>query len=70
LLAITVFTLAGCLLLQHRGSSRLGVWGSGFLMASLATTLVIVARGIIPNFWSIIVGNALLAAAYPRNAGD
>ena len=70
LLAITVFTpaLAGCLLLlswlQHRRVSALALWGSGFITASVATTLIIVLRGTIPNFWSIIVGNALLAAAY------
>jgi diguanylate cyclase (GGDEF)-like protein len=70
LLAIAVFTpaLAGCLLLlswlQHRSVVALGVWGSGFLMSSFATTLIVIARGIIPNFWSIVVGNALLAAAY------
>ena len=40
------------------------MWGSGFLTASIATTLIIVARGTIPDFWSIVVGNALLAAAY------
>jgi len=70
LLAITVFTpaLAGCLLLlswlQHRRVSALALWGSGFIIASVATTLIIVLRGTIPNFWSIIVGNALLSAAY------
>jgi diguanylate cyclase (GGDEF)-like protein len=36
----------------------------GFITASVATTLIIVLRGTIPNFWSIIVGNALLSAAY------
>ena len=70
LLAITVFTpaLAGCLLLlswlQHRRVSALALWGSGFITASVATMLIIVLRGTIPNFWSIIVGNALLSAAY------
>jgi diguanylate cyclase (GGDEF)-like protein len=70
LLAMTVFTpvLAGCLLLlswlQHRSIVALALWGSGFITASIATTLIIVARGTIPDFWSIIVGNALLAAAY------
>jgi diguanylate cyclase (GGDEF)-like protein len=68
--AIAVFTpaLAGCLLLlswlQHRKVTALAVWGSGFIIASVATTLIIVLRGEIPNFWSIVVGNALLAAAY------
>jgi diguanylate cyclase (GGDEF)-like protein len=70
LLAITVFTpaLAGCLLLlswlQHRKVTALALWGSGFITASIATTLIIVLRGTIPNFWSIVVGNALLSAAY------
>ena len=70
LLAVTVFTpaLAGCLLLlswlQHRKVTALALWGSGFITASVATTLIIVLRGTIPDFWSIIVGNALLAAAY------
>ena len=70
LLAITVFTpaLAGCLLLlswlQHRRVTALALWGSGFITASVATTLIIVLRGTIPNFWSIIVDNALLSAAF------
>jgi diguanylate cyclase (GGDEF)-like protein len=70
LLAITVFTpaLAGCLLwlswLRHRRIVALAVWGSGFIVASVAATLIIVARGTISNFWSIIVGNSLLAVAY------
>lgn len=69
-MAITVFTpaLAGCLLLlswlQHRNVGALALWGTGFVTISIATALVIVARGTIPDFWSIIVGNALLAAAY------
>jgi diguanylate cyclase (GGDEF)-like protein len=70
LLAIAVITpaLAGCLLLltwlQHRRVNALVLWGSGFISASVATMLIIVARGTIPDFWSIVVGNALLAAAY------
>jgi hypothetical protein len=66
LLAMVVFTpaVAGCLLLlswlQHPRQLALGVWGSGFLTASVAATLVVVGRGVIPNFWSIIVGNPSL----------
>jgi len=69
-LAITVFTptLAGCLLLlswlQHRTIFALARWGSGFLIAAVATTLIIIARGTIPDFWSIVIGNALIALAY------
>jgi diguanylate cyclase (GGDEF)-like protein len=70
LLAMMVFTpaLAGCLLLfswlQHRKVTALALWGLGFITASIATTLIIVCRGAIPDFWSIVVGNALLATAY------
>ena len=60
--------LAGGLLLfswlQHRRVIALALWGWGFITASVATTLIIVARGTIPDFWSIVVGNALLATAY------
>jgi diguanylate cyclase (GGDEF)-like protein len=70
LLAITVFTpaLAGCLLLlswlQHRKVTALAIWGFGFITAAVATTVIIVLRGRIPDFWSIIAGNALLTGAY------
>ena len=69
LLAITVFTsgLAGCLLLlswlQHRMVLALALWGSAFIVAAIATTLII-ARNSIPDLWSIVIGNAMLAAAY------
>jgi diguanylate cyclase (GGDEF)-like protein len=70
LLAIVVFTpaLAGCLLLlswiQHRRQPALGVWAAGFFTASIAAALIVVARGEIPNFWSVVVGNAVLAVSY------
>jgi diguanylate cyclase (GGDEF)-like protein len=70
LLAIAVSTpvLAGGLLLlswlQHRRIVALAWWGSGFIVASIATAIAVLARGAIPDFWSIVVGNALLAAAY------
>jgi diguanylate cyclase (GGDEF)-like protein len=69
LLAITVFTsgLAGGLLLlswlQHRRIFALALWGSAFIIAAIATTLII-ARGTISDFWSIVIANAILAAAY------
>jgi diguanylate cyclase (GGDEF)-like protein len=70
LLAIVVFTpaLAGCLLLlswiQHRRQPALGVWAVGFFTASIAAALIVVARGEIPNFWSVVVGNTILAVSY------
>jgi len=42
----------------------LALWASGFIIASVATTLIIVLRGEVPNIWSIVLGNELLAAAY------
>jgi diguanylate cyclase (GGDEF)-like protein len=68
--AFVVFipALAGGLLLlswfQHPRQVALGVWGFGFLTASGAATLIVVARGVIPDFWSIVVGNAVLSLAY------
>jgi hypothetical protein len=70
LLAITVFTsgLAGCLLLlswlQHRRIFALALWGSAFIIAAIATVLIVIARGAVPDLWSIVIGNAILAAAY------
>jgi NMT1/THI5 like len=70
LLAITAFTsgLAGCLLLlswlQHRRIFALALWGSAFVIAAIATVLIVIARGNVPDFWSIVIGNAILAAAY------
>jgi diguanylate cyclase (GGDEF)-like protein len=69
LLAITVFSsaVAGCLLLlswlQHRSVTALALWGIAFLIAAVATALL-AARGFIPDIWSIVIANALLAAAY------
>jgi diguanylate cyclase (GGDEF)-like protein len=67
-LAVVTPALTGCLLLlswlQHRRVTALALWGVGFINASVATTLIIVLRGTISDFWSIIVGNALLAATY------
>lgn len=69
LFAVTILTsaVAGCLLLlswlQSREVMALAYWGAGFLLGSLATGLL-TARGAIDDFWSIDVGNAVLAAAY------
>jgi hypothetical protein len=64
LVAITVFTsaLVGCLLLlswlQHRRIFALALWGSAFIIAAIATTLI-TARGAIPDVWSIVIGAAM-----------
>ena len=70
LMAITVFAsgLAGCLLLlswlQHRRIFALALWGSAFIIGAIATVLIVIARNKIPDLWSIVIGNAILAAAY------
>lgn len=70
LLIITVFSsvLAGCLLLlswvQHRRIFALALWGTAFIVTAIATTLIVIERNTIPDFWSIVVGNAILASAY------
>jgi diguanylate cyclase (GGDEF)-like protein len=67
---MVVFTpaLAGCLLMlswfQHRRQVAFGIWGSGFITASAAAALIIAGRGVIPDGWSIVFGNAVLAVAY------
>ena len=69
LLAVTVFTsgLAGCLLLfwwlQHRTTFALALWGSSLIIGSIALVLIVIARDTVPDFWSIVIGNALLATA-------
>jgi diguanylate cyclase (GGDEF)-like protein len=70
LVAIIVFTsaLVGCLLLlswlQHRRIFALVLWGSAFIIAAIATVLVVIVRNTVPDLWSIVIGNAILATAY------
>ena len=70
LVAIIAFAaaLAGCLLLlswlQHRRIFALALWGSAFIIAAIATVLIVIARNIVPDLWSIVIGNAILATAY------
>jgi len=63
---VAATTAGGLLLLSwlyHRNAIALALWGCGFLLAAGGTALV-VARGSIPDLWSIMAGNALLALAY------
>ena len=65
----TVFTsaVAGCLLLltwlQHRDVVALALWGVGFGIGSAGLALITL-RGVVPDIWSIAIGNAMLAIAY------
>lgn len=68
-LVITGFALAvagGLLLLswlQNRSIPALALWALSFVLAAVATALI-AARGQIPDLWSILIANALLAAGY------
>jgi diguanylate cyclase (GGDEF)-like protein len=66
---VSGFTLAvagGLLFLswsQHRNSTALALWGVAFAMGAVAT-LLIAERHRIPDIWSIVVANTVVAAAY------
>jgi diguanylate cyclase (GGDEF)-like protein len=68
-LAIAGFTLtvAGGLLLfswlHQRSHQALAQWGLAFVMGAVAIALIAV-RGHIPDIWSILLANTILAAAY------
>ena len=70
LVAIIVFTsaLVGVFCcshqLQHRRIFALVLWGSAFVIAAIATVLVVIVRNTVPDLWSIVIGNAILATAY------
>lgn len=67
--AISVFTLAvagGLLLLSwlhHRSNQALAQWGVAFFLGAVGLALI-GERGRIPDVWSIVAANALMAAAY------
>ena len=42
----------------------LALWGSSFIIGAIATVLIVIARNTVPDLWSIVIGNAILAAAY------
>ena len=68
-LFVSAFSLAvaGALLLiswmQHRKLTALAVWGVAFAMGAVAT-LLIAERSRIPDIWSILAANSILAGAY------
>jgi diguanylate cyclase (GGDEF)-like protein len=65
----TVFTsaIAGGLLLltwlQNRDIVALALWGAGFVFGSAGLALITL-RGVVPDIWSIVIGNTILAIAY------
>lgn len=69
LFGTTVFSsaVAGGLLLltwlQNRNVVALALWGTGFALGAGGLALITL-RGVIPDLWSIVVGNAVLVAAY------
>lgn len=69
LFVVSAFTLALAALLlffawlQHRSVTALMLWAGAFALAAVVTVLVL-ARPYIPQFWSLIAANAILAAGY------
>jgi diguanylate cyclase (GGDEF)-like protein len=69
LFIIAVFTAAvgGVLLLlswlQNRGVRALAFWATAFMVAAVGVALI-AARGDIPDVWSIVVANAIIAGGY------
>ena len=65
----TVFTsaVAGLLLLltwlQNRSVAALALWGGAFTLGASGFALITL-RGVIPDIWSIVIGNGVLAASY------
>jgi diguanylate cyclase (GGDEF)-like protein len=69
LFIIAVFTAAvgGVLLLlswlQNRAVRALAFWAAAFMVAAVGVALI-AARGDIPDAWSIVIANAIIAGAY------
>src|ERR1700676_3916290 len=67
LVTLLVAVVGGAMLLfswlQNRSMVALGLWGSGFI-AGAAGGALLAAREVVPAFWSIEVGNAVVAMAY------
>jgi diguanylate cyclase (GGDEF)-like protein len=68
LLVTTVYTsaVAGGLFLtwlQHRDYTALVLWGASFVLGAAALALITM-RGVVPDPWSIVAGNAVLAFGY------
>jgi diguanylate cyclase (GGDEF)-like protein len=63
----SALTVGACLLLvswlQNRTMRALAFWAGAFALGALGVALI-AAQGKIPDFWSILIANAILAAAY------
>jgi diguanylate cyclase (GGDEF)-like protein len=67
LVTLLVAVVGGAMLLfswlQNRSMVALGLWGSGFIVGAAGGALL-AAREVAPAFWSIEIGNAVVAMAY------
>jgi len=67
IIAVCALAIAGCLLLvawfEIPGFRSLALWAASFAVNAVGLALV-AARGEIPEIWSVVIANALLAASY------
>ena len=67
IIAVCALAIGGGLLLvswlQSPDLRALGLWATSFACAAIGVALI-AARGHIPNIWSIVIANAILAASY------
>lgn len=65
--SVLTSAVAGALLLltwlQNRDVVALALWGVAFVLAAAGLALIVL-RGVIPDLWSIVIGNGLVAAGY------
>ena len=67
IIAVCTLAIAGGLLLvtwlQSPNQRALCLWATSFGCAALGVALI-TSRGIVPDIWSIVIGNAMVAASY------
>jgi diguanylate cyclase (GGDEF)-like protein len=67
IISVSALAVGACLLLMSWLHSRdmhaLVLWAAAFALGAIGVALI-AARGSIPDFWSILIANAILTAAY------
>jgi nicotinamide riboside transporter PnuC len=67
IIAVFTATIGGALLLlswlQNRDVRALAFWASAFMVGAIGVALISM-RGDIPDVWSIVIANAVIASGY------